>query len=93
MSDMPAPEGILTIELSLMGSLRTKNPPGGVIGLPAGSTLQHLLDRLGIAVGQVQTICINDCFEHDYQRVLHDQDSIAVLPVTIGHSAAAANKS
>ena len=81
----------MRLNLTLMGSLRDKMPAGGTFELPADSTLQDLLNQLEIAAYEVQTISINGRFEHDYQHILMDDDMIAILPITIGHSAAIKN--
>jgi sulfur carrier protein ThiS len=53
------------------------------VELPAASTVEHLLDGLGID-RRVRLIVVNDEPEPNRERVLRDGDRVKVFPVVMG---------
>lgn len=53
------------------------------IDMPQGTTLDHLLDHLGIA-GRIKLITVNGRAEADRGRVLQDGDAVHIFPVVVG---------
>jgi sulfur carrier protein ThiS len=53
------------------------------IDLPAGATIQHLLDRLGITT-YVKLIDVNGSRETDRTRTLCDGDNVRIFPFVVG---------
>lgn len=79
----------MVIRVKLMASLRSKLPPDAQKGtaqldLPAGATIAMALEALGIPVGQVHVVMVNDAMEPDWQRALADGDALVVLPPVAG---------
>jgi molybdopterin converting factor small subunit len=77
------------VRVKLMASLRNKLPPdakGGVVDLELepGASVAAVLDRLGIAGGQVHLVMINGVMELDRQRLLLAGDELTVFPPVAG---------
>ena len=79
----------MRVLVKLMASLRSNLPPGAQKGtaqldLEPGATVASALEKLGIAVGHVHVVMVNDAMEPDRQRPLTDGDVLVVLPPVAG---------
>lgn len=77
----------VSINISLMGSLRDKTPDSGTLRLEQSkSCIQDLLNALDIPIERVHVVTVNGRFEHDFGRVLQAGDAVSVLPITFSHA-------
>jgi molybdopterin converting factor small subunit len=74
----------MVIRVKLMASLRNKMPATGKLDVEPGTTVVALLDRLGVAGGQVHLVMVNGSMERDRQRALSDGDELVVFPPVAG---------
>jgi molybdopterin converting factor small subunit len=74
----------MTIRVKLMGSFRSKTPPGGRIEVPSGATLVEGLEKLGITPSHVHMVLVNGAMEKDHSRALADSDELTVFPPVAG---------
>lgn len=79
----------MQVHVKLMGTLRSKLPPGSQGGVAAlevepGTTVASVLDRLGVGGGHVHLVMINGSMETDRQRPLAEGDELTVLPPVAG---------
>lgn len=71
---------MMQIHVKLMGMLKPKNPPGNVLELADGATIDDVLSRLEIDPERVQVYTINGALERNRQRVLQPGDQFSALP-------------
>jgi molybdopterin converting factor small subunit len=79
----------MQIRVKPLGTFRNKLPPdaqGGVAVLEVGAapTVATVLERLGIASGQVHLVLVNGAMEKDHARTLADGDELTVFPPVAG---------
>jgi sulfur carrier protein ThiS len=79
----------MQVRVKLMGTLRSKLPPGTQGGAAAlevepGTTVADVLGRLGIARGHVHLVLVNGGMETDRQRILSEGDELTVFPPVAG---------
>ena len=70
----------MQIRVKLMGMLKSKNPPGGVLELPDGGTIADALTLLAIDHQAVQVFTINGSLERNQTRELKPHDEFSALP-------------
>lgn len=70
----------MQVRVKLMGMLKPKNPPGNVLELADGATIDDVLTRLEIDPARVQVYTINGALERNRQRVLQANDEFSALP-------------
>ena len=70
----------MRIRLKLMGMLKARTPPGGVIEMADGATIDDVLRTLDIAPQTVRVFTVNGAFERDRSRVLAPDDELAAIP-------------
>lgn len=79
----------MRIQVKLMGSLRSKLPPGSAGGVAAlevtpRTSIAAVLDQLGIPSGHVHLTLVNGAMERDKTRPLADGDELVVFPPVAG---------
>jgi molybdopterin converting factor small subunit len=78
----------MKVRVKLMGTLRDRLPAEARgqadVELPAGATLQALLDQVGAGGSHVHAVMVNDGMETDRQRLLAEGDSVVVIPPVAG---------
>jgi sulfur carrier protein ThiS len=79
----------MQVRVKLMGTLRSKLPPGSQGGSAAlevepNTTVAALLERIGIAGGHVHLVLLNGSMETDRQRPLQEADELTVFPPVAG---------
>lgn len=78
----------MKIHVKLMATLRSKLPPEskGVaqFELEPGTTLRIVFQRLGLGESSVHVVMVNEELEPDRNRVLHDGDSLVLIPPIAG---------
>jgi molybdopterin converting factor small subunit len=79
----------MQVRVKLMGTLRSKLPPGSQGGATAldvepGTAVAAVLDRLGIGGGHVHLVMVNGEMETERQRPLADGDELTVFPPVAG---------
>lgn len=70
----------MEIRIKLMGMLKSKNPPGNVLEVPDGATIDDVLQKLEIDPTRVQVYTINGALERNRSRVLAANDEFSALP-------------
>ena len=70
----------MLVHLKLMGTLKTKTPPGGTLELPDNATIASVLQALDIRAESVQVFTVNGQLERNRDRVLGPNDELSVLP-------------
>lgn len=79
--------GIMGVHVKLFSRFREHLPAEAkgeaTIELPAGATVDHLLQHLGIG-SRVKLIVVNGERETDQRRVLCDGDAVRIFPVVVG---------
>ena len=70
----------MKIQLKLMGILKDRTPPDGLLELVEGSRIEDVLRELTIDVKSIQVITVNGSLERDRTRVLEDGDELSVIP-------------
>jgi sulfur carrier protein ThiS len=77
----------MQVHVKLFSRFREHLPPEArgeaTIELPAGATVEHLLDHLGIG-RRVRFIAVNGERENDRDRVLCDGDAVRIFPIVVG---------
>jgi sulfur carrier protein ThiS len=79
----------MQVRVKLMGTLRSKLPPGSqggaaLLEVDGGTTVADLLQQLGIGGGHVHLVLVNGNMETDLQRALADADELTVFPPVAG---------
>ncbi len=78
----------MKINVKLMATLRSKLPPetrgATQLDLDAGATVATVFERLGIDLGAVHAVMVNDEMELDRQRPLVEGDSLVLIPPVAG---------
>jgi sulfur carrier protein ThiS len=70
----------MQVRLKLMGMLKAKTPPGGVLDVAEGATIADVLLALDIAAHARQAITVNGRFERNRRRALVPDDELTVIP-------------
>ena len=70
----------MQIRVKLMGMLKSKNPPGGVIEVRDGATIAEALAALEIPGDSVQVFTINGSLQRNKDYVLAPNDEFSALP-------------
>ncbi len=71
----------MKIHVKLMGTLKDRMPPDGVIQLPDDdSTIGNALAALEITADTVQVFSVNGSIQRDLARQLREGDELTVLP-------------
>ena len=70
----------MQISIKLMGLLRDKSPPGGILQLPDGATIEDALHALTIESESIQVFTVNGQIVRDRHQRLQDGDALQVLP-------------
>ena len=70
----------MQVRLKLMGMLKPKTPPGGVLEVAGGATIADVLLALDIAAHARQAITVNGQLERDRSRALAPDDELTVIP-------------
>jgi molybdopterin converting factor small subunit len=70
----------MQIRLKLMGMLKASTPPGGVLDVADGATIDEVLRALGITSQTIRVFTVNGQFERDRSRVLAANDELAAIP-------------
>lgn len=70
----------MQVRLKLMGTLKGKTPPGGVLEVADGATIDDVLRALGIASPTLRVFTVNGQFERDRGRVLAADDELTAIP-------------
>lgn len=70
----------MKIQLKLMGMLKDRTPPDGLLELQEAATIGDVLQRLEIASDGVQVFSVNGSIERNQDRELTDGDDLTVLP-------------
>lgn len=77
----------MQVHVKLMSRFREHLPPEArgetTIELPNGSTLNDLMEHLGIR-RRVKLVAVNDEHESDRGRTLRDGDSVRIYPFVVG---------
>ena len=77
----------MQVQVRLFSRFREHLPPEArgeaAIHLPDGSTIDDLIDHLGI-VRRVKLVTINGERQADYSRPLHEGDSVRIFPFAVG---------
>ncbi len=75
----------MQVRVKLMGTLRGKLPGGSAtLDVDAGTTVAAVLERMGVAGGQVHLVMVNGDMATDRQRALADGDELTVFPPVAG---------
>ena len=69
----------MQVRVKLMGTLRKKTPPGGVLELSDDATVGHAIDALNIARDRVQVVTVNGDLQRDYTVSLNADDELTIL--------------
>jgi sulfur carrier protein ThiS len=79
--------GTMHVHVKLFSRFREHLPPEArgeaTVELPAGATMNHLLDHLGIT-RRVKLFAVNGERETDRDRILCDGDTVRIFPMVIG---------
>jgi len=70
----------MQVRLKLMGTLKSKTPPGGALEVADGATIDDVLHALGIASPTLRVFTVNGQFERDRGRVLAADDELTAIP-------------
>lgn len=70
----------MMIHVKLMGMLKPKTPPAGVLELPDGTTIEQVLELLQIPSQAVNVFTVNGSLERDKERSLASGDELTLLP-------------
>jgi sulfur carrier protein ThiS len=70
----------MQIRLKLMGMLKATMPPGGVLEVAEGATIEDVLRALEIAPQKVRVFTVNGEFERNRSRVLVANDELSAIP-------------
>ncbi len=74
----------MKIQIELLGVLADEVQIASVIELPAGATVQQLVDRIGLSAQPGLSISINNRVVRDHRYVLHENDKVLFIPPAIG---------
>jgi molybdopterin converting factor small subunit len=75
----------MQVRVKLMGTLRGKLPGGSErLDIDPGTTISALLERIGVAGGQVHLVIVNGEMATDRQRMLADGDELSIFPPVAG---------
>jgi molybdopterin converting factor small subunit len=75
----------MQVRVKLMGMLRGKLPIGSeLLDLNPGTSISALLERIGVAGGQVHLVILNGDMVTDRQQILADGDELTVFPPVAG---------
>jgi len=69
----------MQVRVKLMGVLKAKSPPDGVLDLPDESTINDFLSALGIDGSFVQIVMVNNKPQPNRETVLTADDELTVL--------------
>ena len=70
----------MQVRVTLMGSLKPKRPPNGVVDIEEGASIDALLASLDIDPTQVQVILRNNKSQLDRSQQLSDGDQLTMIP-------------
>ncbi len=70
----------MRIRVKLMAALKEKTPEGGVLELPAGSTINDALAAMDVPSNFVHLVMVDNQMERDRGRELTDDDELMVMP-------------
>ena len=70
----------MRIAVKLMGLLKSKSPPDGVLEVEDDATIADVLQQLDIASGSVQVFSVNGQLERESSRRLADRDELSIIP-------------
>lgn len=76
----------MRVRLRLFGELKRHLPAGGAIDVPEGTTVERLLDCLGIAHGGEEgqiVVAVND-IEVDHATALREGDTVSIFEPLAG---------
>jgi molybdopterin converting factor small subunit len=68
------------IRLKLMGILKPRTPPGGVLEVADGATIDDVLRALDIVPQSIRVFTVNGEFERDRSRALAANDELSAIP-------------
>jgi molybdopterin converting factor small subunit len=78
----------MKVKVKLLATLRNKLSPEArgstALEMEPGATVATVLERLGLAGGQVHAVLVNDTAEPDRHRPLADGDALVILPPVAG---------
>ncbi|MCS7167944.1 MAG: MazG nucleotide pyrophosphohydrolase domain-containing protein [Gemmatales bacterium] len=84
----------MQVRVKPMGMLRQRlGSSEQRLEVPEGTTLEQLLQQLGLPKGSVQVVMVNGEREHNWTRALQDQDEITLLAPVAGGNALADSSS
>ncbi len=69
----------MQVRVKLMGTLRKKTPPGGVLELSDDATVEQAFEALNVARDRVQVVTVNGDLERDYTVALNPDDELTIL--------------
>ncbi len=70
---------MMQITVKLMGTLKPKQP-STPLELPAGATIEQVMEQLDVATNAVQVTTVNGQLIHDRRHALQDGDELTLLP-------------
>jgi molybdopterin converting factor small subunit len=70
----------MRVRVKLMGVLKEKTPPDGMLDVPDNATVAAVLEHLQIEPALVQACTLNGQWVRDRSRVLAEGDELVVLP-------------
>ena len=78
---------VTQIQVKLMGVLKKRTPPRGVLELEDGTTLAQAFSTLELPTSRIHAVSLNGQVERDFSRTLKPGDELIVLPPVGGGSA------
>jgi sulfur carrier protein ThiS len=70
----------MQIRIKLMGMLKSKSPPDGVLEIADQATIANVLAALEIPAQSVQVFTVNGSLERNRDRILSPDDEFSALP-------------
>ena len=74
----------MKVHLSMMGGLKQFQPPDKSVDLPDATSVEQVLESLGIASDQVQVVLRNGKPQADRSQPCEDGDTLIILPLVGG---------
>jgi molybdopterin converting factor small subunit len=75
----------MQVRIKLMGALRNRLSGGfAALEVNPGATVAAVLERVGLAGGQVHLVMVNGDMSTDRQQALADGDELTVFPPVAG---------
>ena len=69
----------MQIRIKLMGALKEKEPPEGLLDVSEGTTIDDVVQQLDISSAQVQIVMVNNRPQPDRTVVVNANDELTIL--------------